>query len=106
MLLPETIGLKHSAFKAPLHDELIISLQAWLVLTMSFTITATMILTVVAAAAVPLFQMPDPAQCFQAFSCSERKAKEVGDMKKQLSSQISTSTCKHLPTRYNDNCLL
>jgi hypothetical protein len=55
MLLPETIGLKHSAFKAPLHDELIISLQAWLVLTMSFTITATMILTVVAAAAVPLF---------------------------------------------------
>jgi hypothetical protein len=32
--------------------------------------------------------MPDPAQCFQAFSCSERKAKEVGGMKKQLSSQI------------------
>ncbi len=28
-------------------------------------------------------------------------------MKKQLSSQISTSTCKHLlTTRYNDNCLL
>jgi hypothetical protein len=55
MLLPETLGLKHSAFKTPLHDELIISLQAWLVLNMSFTITATMILIVVAAAAVPLF---------------------------------------------------
>jgi hypothetical protein len=55
MLLPETIGLKHSAFKIPLHDELIISPQAWLVLNTSFTITATMILIVVAAAAVPLF---------------------------------------------------
>jgi hypothetical protein len=55
MLLPETLGLKHSAFKTPLHDELIISLQAWLVINMSFTRTATMILIVVAAAAVPLF---------------------------------------------------